>query len=252
MTERVLDVTDRDGVRVLTLNRPEALNAFNGELWDGLRDALNAAAADDSIKCAVLTGSGRAFTAGQDLNQMLEPPTDGDPMASGYPAFMPALEAFDKPLIGAVNGLAVGIGMTGLGFCDLVLMARSAKMRVPFSPLGVTTEAAASYLLPLRMGWQNAAHAIFTGDWIGADEAQRSGLVWKVVDDEALLAETFELADKIASFGVNSLRTSKRLMMAAHSAQIARARADELAAFQSLVGTEENLAAITAFFARRG
>ncbi|MCB0973006.1 MAG: enoyl-CoA hydratase/isomerase family protein [Actinobacteria bacterium] len=252
MTDQVLNLRDRSGVRIVTLNRPDALNAFTTQLWDDLRDALMAASADDSVKCVVLTGSGRAFTSGQDLNQMLEPDHDADPMASGYPAFMPALEAFDKPLIAAVNGVAVGIGMTILGFCDLVFIARSARMRVPFSALGVTTEAAASYLLPLRMGWQNAAYAIFTSDWLDAEQAVASGLALRVVDDVDLMDQTLQVADQIATFGVNSLRTSKRLMMAAHRTEIERARTDELEAFTGLIGTEENLAAITAFFARRG
>ncbi|MGH9085165.1 MAG: enoyl-CoA hydratase/isomerase family protein, partial [Acidimicrobiales bacterium] len=138
----LLEVTDGDGVRLLRWNRPDALNALNDELWDATRVALVEAQADAELRCVVLTGTGRAFTAGQDLGEMMEPPEHGDGELHGYRGLIPVLEAFDKPLLAAVNGLALGIGATILPYCDIVWIAASARLKVPFVTLGVTTEAA--------------------------------------------------------------------------------------------------------------
>lgn len=142
--------------RVLTFNRPDSLNAFNQDLWYALSDALDAAAVDDAVRCVLLTGTGRAFSAGQDLTEMADPSIfkDSEP---GYEHLMPTLETFPKPLLAAVNGVGVGIGLTILLHCDMVLIASDARLKVPFMSLGVTTEAAASLLLPATTGRQRAA-----------------------------------------------------------------------------------------------
>ncbi len=249
----VLRIDDADGVRLCTLARPDALNAFNDELWDALRDALDGARTDPAIRCVVVTGEGRAFSAGQDLSEMAAPPEHPDGGEKhGYRAFIPVLEEFDKVLIAAVNGIGVGIGMTFLPYCDLVLMAEGARVKVPFLTLGVTTEAASSYLLPARMGWQAAAHAVFTASWVSAEDAVASNLAWKVVAPDALLDETMVVARQIGAMPVNALQTTKRLMVAGRldAARAARRREDD--AFIGLVGTPENLAALEAFFAPKG
>ena len=111
---------------------------------------------------------------------MMAPPDHGDDELHGYRGLIPVLEAFDKPLLAAVNGLGLGIGATILPYCDIVWIAEGARLKVPFVTLGVTTEAAGSLLLPQRMGWQAAAHFIFTADWMSAEEAVACGLAWKV------------------------------------------------------------------------
>src|SRR4051812_6693477 len=201
----VLSIADGAGVRLLTLNRPEALNAFNDELWDLTRDALLEAQERDDIRCVVLTGTGRAFTAGQDLGEMAAPPAHANGELHGYRGFIPVLEAFDKPLMAAVNGIGVGIGITALAYCDLVVMAESARLKAPFVSLGVTTEAAGSVSLPARMGWGPAAHLIFTGGWLTASEALECGLAWRVVADDALLEETMTVARAIGAQPVGAL-----------------------------------------------
>lgn len=239
-----VETTDGDGVRLVTWNRPEALNALNDELWDATRDALAEAQADPTLKCVVLTGSGRAFTAGQDLGEMLEPPEHDDAELHGYRGLIPVLETFDKPLLAAVNGIGLGIGATILPYCDIVLIAEGARLKVPFVTLGVTTEAAGSVLLPQRMGWQAAAHFIFTASWLSAEDAVRCGLAWRVCAPDTLLDETMAVAREIGAMGVSSLQTTKRLMVAGRleAARAAREREDE--EFPRLVGSPENLEAI--------
>lgn len=245
----LLEIIDADGVRLLTWNRPDALNALNDELWDATRDALVEAQADPELRCVVLTGTGRAFTAGQDLSEMMAPPDHGDDELHGYRGLIPVLEAFDKPLLAAVNGLGLGIGATLLPYCDIVWIAEGARLKVPFVTLGVTTEAAGSLLLPQRMGWQAAARFIFTADWLSAEEAVACGLAWQVTAPESLLDETMTVARQIGAMPVDSLQTTKRLMVAARLDAVRAARAREDDEFVRMVGSAANQEALAKFFA---
>jgi len=244
----VLEITDGDGVRLVTWNRPDALNALNDELWDATRDALVEAQADPALRCVVLTGTGRAFTAGQDLGEMMTPPDHGDDELHGYRGLMPVLEAFDKPLLAAVNGIGLGIGATILPYCDIVWIAEGARLKVPFVTLGVTTEAAGSLLLPQRMGWQAAAHFIFTASWLSAAEAVACGLAYQVSEPGSALADAMTTAGQIGQLSVDSLQTTKRLMVAARLDAGRAARQREDAEFVRMVGSEDNRDALADFF----
>lgn len=243
-----LDIADADGVRLITWNRPDALNALNDELWDATRDALVSAQADPELRCVVVTGTGRAFTAGQDLGEMMAPPEHDDDELHGYRGLIPVLEEFDKPLLAAVNGLGLGIGATLLPYCDIVWIAAGARLKVPFVTLGVTTEAAGSLLLPQRMGWQAAAKFIFTAEWMSAEEAVACGLAWQVCEPDALLDDTMAVARQIGAMPVDALQTTKRLMVAARLDAVRAARAREDAEFVRMVGSEANQAALAQFF----
>jgi len=252
----VLRIDDRDGVRLLTLNRPEALNAFDTPLYDACALAFREASDRDDIACVVLTGSGRAFSAGQDLAEMsrLDPSgtaTDAAQTGPGFPRFIDTVAAFEKPLLGAVNGLGVGIGMTVLLHCDIVLIARGARLRAPFVPLGVVPEAAGSVLLPSVMGAQRAAFALYTGEWVTADDAVASGLALRAVDPDTLIADTMEIAGRIARMPVSALVETKRLVLAGRIDAIRAARAREDQAFSRMVGAPANLEAIQAFIDKR-
>jgi enoyl-CoA hydratase/carnithine racemase len=252
----VLRVEDHDGVRVLTLDRPDALNAFNTPLYDACAQAFHDATARADIACVVLTGTGRAFSAGQDLGEMAQIDTasagsgTNDP-GPGFPRFIDTVAAFEKPLIAAVNGLGVGIGLTVLLHCDLVLISKSARLRAPFVPLGVVPVAAGSLLMRVVMGGQRAALALYTGDWISADDAVACGLALRAVEPDALLAETMGLAERIARQPVSSLVETKRLVLAGRIDAVRAARAREDAAFAHMVGGPANLEALTAFLEKR-
>lgn len=243
----MVEITDADGVRLLTWNRPEALNALNDELWDATRAALVSAQADPELRCVVITGTGRAFTAGQDLGEMVTPPEHDDDELHGYRGLIPVLEEFDKPLLAAVNGLGLGIGATLLPYCDIVWIAEGARLQVPFVTLGVTTEAAGSLLLPQRMGWQAAAKFIFTAEWMSAEEAVACGLAYQVSAPGSLLDDVMAVARQIGEMPVDSLQTTKRLMVAARLDAVRAARAREDAEFVRMVGSEANQAALAKF-----
>lgn len=245
----VLRSTDDARVRTLTLDRPEALNAFNEQLYDATADALVAAAEDDSVAVVLLTGAGRAFSAGTDLLEMHKIATDPDFVRGrhGFVGLIDALVAFPKPLVVAVNGIGLGIGATILGFADLAFIAASARLKCPFTSLGVAPEAASSYLFPQLAGRQNAAWALLSSEWISAGEAHEMGLVWRVCPDDALVGEARRHAEVLAARPIASLIAVKDAMTAPHRAAVAAARERENAAFAALMGGPANLEALAAF-----
>lgn len=238
-TRGVLRIEDADGVRLLTLNRPDALNAFNQDLWHATTDALEEAANDDGLRCVVLTGEGRAFSAGQDLGEMSDP-SIFEHEEPGYNRFMPVMESFPKPVIAAVNGIGVGIGMTILAHCDLAYIADTAKLKAPFISLGVTTEASASLLFPVMMGWQRAAEVLYTEPWVSPEQAVDLGLALKVCPAGELMDEAMAAARHIGALPLGPLLATKALLHAARLSEVQAARERESAAFVNLIAAMGN------------
>jgi enoyl-CoA hydratase/carnithine racemase len=251
----ILEVVDDARVRVITLNRPEALNSFNDELYHLAGTALEEAEASNDIACVVITGTGRAFSAGQDLGEMgrlsASAPNDFGDAGPGFPHFLDTLAAFGKPVIAAVNGIGVGIGMTMLLHVDIAFISSTARLRAPFVPLGVVPEAAGSLLMPVVMGNQRAALKLYTGDWITADEAVECGLALRKVEPDDLMTETMLLARRIAKMPVASLRETKRVVVEGRIDAVRAARAREDTAFTGMIGQPANMEAITAFLEKR-
>lgn len=244
-----LIITDENRVRTLTLNRPEALNAFNEALYDAATEALNEAAENPGVAVVVLTGAGRAFCAGQDLTEMQARLSDPGfrPGRHGFPGLIDALGAFPKPLICAVNGLGVGLGATVLGFADLAFMSTTARLKCPFTSLGVAPEAASSYLLPQLVGRQNAAWMLMSSQWVDAAEALRMGLVWKLCEPDDLVPDATRHAEVLAAQPVSSLIAVKQSMMEPLRPDIAAARSREDAYFAELMGAQANAEALAEF-----
>ncbi len=239
-------------VRVITLDRPQARNAFNEELYDLATDALIAAGEDNGVAVVVITGEGEAFSAGADLTELVQRNNgqfvDG---RHGFPGFVDHLIDFPKPLICAVNGLAVGIGATMLALSDLVLMSSTARVRCPFTRLGVAPEAASSVTFPRLLGRQNATWALLSSEWLSAEECIEIGLVWRVCPPEQLMAETMRCAAILASKPINSLVESKRTIVEPMRAELDAARKRENDSFRVLLGGPANVEALTAFAQRR-
>ena len=260
---RITDHPDgAERVRLVTFDRPEARNAFDTALYSGVAGALDEAAASDEFAVVVLTGEGSAYSAGQDLAEMgrLGRPADGADDATvrehaqtahGFTRFIAAIEAFPKPLVAAVNGVAVGIGTTMLPYCDLVLASDDARFRLPFASLGVVPEAGSTFTLPSVMGWQQAAHVFFTAEWLGVDQAIECGLVWRRCSPADLVPDALAVAASIAAMPIVSLVETKRLLLATRldAARAARAREEEV--FRHLTGAPANREAIAAFLDKR-
>ena len=243
-----LEVSDAGAVRTVILNRPDALNAFNGLLMDELCDAFLEAAADDSIKVLVLTGAGRAFSAGADLQEMGR--AQRTPR-HGFGGLLDAIVDFPKPFLLGVNGIGVGIGATICGLADCVWMSHGARLRCPFSTLGLTAEAASTWTFPQLMGRQRAAWFLLSAEWMTAEECLAAGLVLEVVPAEELMLRVHQQAAKLAAMPVASLRKTKQLMMDPVREQLRASIAAENEGLAELVGGAANREALAAFRDKR-
>ncbi len=246
----LLRIDDEARVRTLTLARPDALNAFNEALYDAVTEALLSAAEDPGVAVVLLTGEGRAFSAGTDLLEMGARAMDPDgfvPGKHGFLGLIDALVELPKPLVVAINGLGLGVGVTVLGFADLAFMSTEARLKCPFTSLAVAPEAASSYLFPLLVGRQNATWALMSSEWIGAAEAKEMGLVWRVCEPGDLVPEARRHAEVLAAKPISSLRAVKQTMMAPLRAEIAAARERENQCFIELMGGPANAEALAAF-----
>ncbi len=248
----MLQIHDTDRVRVLTLDRPEARNAFNEALYDATTDALIDAATDRSVAVVVITGSAGAFSAGTDLLEMAARMGEGFvPGRHGFPGMIDQLAAFPKPLLLAVNGLGLGIGATIVGFADLVFMSTEARLKCPFTSLAVAPEAASSFTFPRLLGRQAATWALLSSEWLSAEECHEMGLAWKVCEPDDLMDVTMVHARVLAAKPIDSLVISKAAIVAPFAAEIEAARERENAAFAELMGAPANLEALAAFAEKR-
>ena len=247
-----LQISDDNRVRTLVLDRPEALNAFNEELYLAAATALREADADPDVAVVLLTGAGRAFSAGNDLKEMQARITDPQMSDQGshFTTMISALTDLTKPLVCAVNGVGVGIGTTVLGYADLVFMSSTARLKCPFTSLGVAPEAASSYLLPQLIGRQNAAWMLLSSQWVDASEALRMGIAWRVCEPDELLPEARRHAEIIAAQSIPSLVAVKRTLTEPFRDGIEAATARENAQFEMLLGGAANAAALADFTGR--
>jgi enoyl-CoA hydratase/carnithine racemase len=243
----------KDGVLLVTLNRPRQLNAFNRAMWRDAGDALGDARSADEVRVVVVTGAEGAFTAGQDLREMgrSSEAEGAEEQDNGFGSFMDRLCAFDKPLIAAVNGVGVGIGLTLLLHCDYVYIARGARLRAPFVTLGVVPEAGSSYLLPALIGQRRATELLFEPDFIDAERAVELGIATELFEPDELLPAALERARRLSAKPLGALRHTKRLLLATREAQVRAARLREDQAFRVRVGSPENVEAIRAFIEKR-
>ncbi len=246
--ESVLLEEQRGRVRVLTLNRPEKKNAINDALWVAIREAFNAAAEDPQVACILLTGAGDSFSAGVDLASFGGP---GGEEPHPFESAARAVAAFDKPLIAAARGVAVGGGATVLFHADMVYAGESLRLRLPFAALGLVPEWASSYMLQANIGAQRAAELFYTADWVDATRARELGIVAEVLPDAALLEHAFGRAEAVAQWPVSSLREIKRCLRMHHERNIDAAFVAEQAAMARQAGSADNIKALTAFFEKR-
>jgi 2-(1,2-epoxy-1,2-dihydrophenyl)acetyl-CoA isomerase len=202
-TDVLLQTLDR-GVLTLTLNRPEKFNAFNVALHAALADALAHAHINDACRVIILTGAGRGFCAGQDLNDRTvtagatQRPDLGESMDKRYNPLIRAIKAMPKPIICAVNGAAAGAGANIALACDIVIAARSAKFLQAFARLGLLPDSGGTWTLPRLVGEARARALILLAEPIAAEQAEAWGMIHRAVDDANLMAEARAIADKLA------------------------------------------------------
>ena len=244
----ILTHTDA-GVVTITLNRLAKKNSITSAMYTAMADALDGAAADASVRVAVIQGHETIFSAGNDISDFLNAPA---PTAeSPVIRFLRVISSFPKPLIGAVCGAAVGIGTTMLLHCDLVYAGDNAAFSMPFVNLGVCPEAGSSYLVPRLMGHRRAAEALLLGDPFTAETALEVGLINRIVPPAEVHALAQLQAQRLAAKPLVSLMTTKRLMKQEQAAPLAERIAEETLIFSRMLGEPAAKEALTAFMENR-
>jgi enoyl-CoA hydratase/carnithine racemase len=241
--------TTEGRVRTIVINRPEKKNALTLSMYEGLTGELQRAAEDPAIRVAVLTGVGEVFTSGNDLADFQEAGGLGED--APVFRFIQALPRFPKPLIAAVNGLAVGIGTTLLPHCDLVYAGSNAIFLTPFSRLGVTPEAGSSLLLPLIVGFQRATELLMLGETFDAERAREAGLVNEVVSPEELSRRVADRAGALAALPPSAVRQTKELLRGELLSKLEEVMELEGQIFRERLTSPEAKEAFAAFFEKR-
>lgn len=243
------------GVANVALNRPKKLNAFDGTMHEELYAALDAAAADDEVRCVVLRGEGRGFSAGADLAQIIEG-ADGDPdlgeyLRNTYSRLVKRMVSMEKPILASLHGPVYGAGVGISLACDLRIAAESAKFSVAFIKIGLMPDAGVSFFLPRVVGLGRALEMSMFGDPVEAEEALRTGLVNKVVPEEALAEETAALASRLAAMPTAAIGRTKRTLYASFERDL-EAVLEREAEGQTFCGyTADHREGVEAFFEKR-
>lgn len=249
----MIDITNEGRVRVIRLNRPESKNAFNEALYDEVTEALIEADKDQGVAVVVVTGTGDSFSSGTDVVEMAQRMGDPNftPGKHGFPGLADQLIEFSKPLLCAVNGIGLGIGVTILGLADLVFMGESARVKCPFTDLALAPEAGSSFTFPRIMGRQNATWILMSSEWLSAQQCFEMGLVFRICADSELMDTCIDHALVLAAKPISSLVASKKVVMDPIRDQIYAARKREDKAFAELMGKPANMEALTAFAEKR-
>src|SRR3954454_24658377 len=216
MDEAPILIERRDGYRVITLNRPNRLNAFTEDMHKVLREALAEAERDDNCRALLLTGAGRAFSSGQDLNDRLskagETSVLGGALETYYNPLVRKLRSLPFPVIAAVNGVAVGAGCNIALACDVVMAARSASFIQSFAKIGLVPDSGGTWILPRLIGPARARALALTAEPLPAETAETWGMIWRAVDDGALMGEAHKLCADFAAAPTLGLALIKRAL----------------------------------------
>ncbi len=206
----------QDAVAVITLNRPDKFNAFNRPMALLLQQILDDCAANPAVRCIYITGSGKAFCAGQDLAELVgdNPPGFEQILSEHYNPIVQRLRAIPKPVVCAVNGVAAGAG-ANIALCgDVVVAAESAAFIQAFSKIGLIPDSGGTYTLPRLIGWQKASALMMLGDKVGAAEAERLGMLYKVLPDESFAEASLQLAITLSQMPTQGLALTKQALNA--------------------------------------
>jgi 2-(1,2-epoxy-1,2-dihydrophenyl)acetyl-CoA isomerase len=248
--------TVEQGVMTITLNRPDRLNSFNDVMHQQLAECLTQAERDDSVRCLLITGAGRGFCAGQDLNDRNVDPSGPAPdlglsVERFYNPLVRRLAALPKPVIAAVNGVAAGAGATLALGCDLVLAARSASFVMAFSKLGLVPDCGGSWFLPRIAGRARAMGLALLGEKLSAEQAAQWGMIWQLVEDAELADTSRQLARHLAAQPTFGLGLIKQALLAAETNGL-DAQLDLERDYQRLAGRSADYReGVSAFLAKR-
>lgn len=242
-----------EGVGVITLNREEKLNAFNRQMALSLQEILDECAQDDRVRSVYLTGSGTAFSAGQDLAEVMDPSGPGMEkiLSEQFNPIVWKIRHLPKPVVAAVNGVAAGAGANIALCCDIVVASSAAYFIQAFSRIGLIPDTAGTYILPRLIGWQKASALMMLGDKVNADDAERMGMIYKSFQEEKFAEESFGIAALLAKMPTRALGLTKEALnlSAVNNLEQQLNVEDE---FQSIAGATKDYAeGVAAFIGKR-
>jgi 2-(1,2-epoxy-1,2-dihydrophenyl)acetyl-CoA isomerase len=203
----------KDAIGFITLNRPDKLNSFNREMALQLQEALESCK-DPAVRCVYITGAGKGFSAGQDLSEVVDPagPGMGKILSEHYNPVISRIRKLEKPVVAAVNGVAAGAGANIALCCDIVIAAHSASFIQAFSKIGLIPDSGGSFTLPRLIGWQKASALMMLGEKVGAADAERIGMVYKVFADDLFAENALLIAHYLAKMPTRGLAYTKQLL----------------------------------------
>ena len=209
MSSILFDV--KDSIAIITLNRPNKYNAFNREMALELQEKLDECKTSKNIRAVYVTGEGKAFSSGQDLDEVVDPngPDVSSILSQHYNPIITKIRKLEKPVVAAVNGVSAGAGANLALCCDIVVASQSSSFIQAFSKIGLIPDSGGTFFLPRLVGWQKASALFLLGEKISAQEAERLGMIYKVFPDEIFAAESFKIATTLAQMPTKALGYTK-------------------------------------------
>lgn len=249
MTDQVI-VKDEGAIRTIRMNRPDKKNALTAAMYAAMAEAIESAGGASPIRCILMMGAPGAFSAGNDLSDFMKAATGGEGLGNSVLRFLHSLARSERPLVAAVQGVAVGIGTTMMLHCDYAVAASDARFSTPFVALGLVPEAASSLIAPRLMGHRRAFELLVMGKPFNGEEAKAVGLVNQVAAAGEVEAEAMKAAQAIAALPPEGVAIARRLMKGAPD-EIAKRIDEEAAQFKMRLGSPEARKALEAFLSRK-
>ncbi|MFZ6053366.1 enoyl-CoA hydratase-related protein [Halocola ammonii] len=243
----------KDGVARITLNRPDKFNSFNRQMALQMQDRLRECDKDKEVRCIVITGSGKAFCAGQDLQEAIDPegPELTQIVSEHYNPIILKIRSIEKPIVAAVNGVAAGAGANIALACDIVVARKCADFIQAFSKIGLIPDSGGTYILPRIIGYQKASALMMLGDKICAEDAENMGMIYKAIEDVDFESEIDKMTAKLASMPTRGIGLTKRALNSS-AANTLKQQLDLEDALQTTAGqTEDYQEGVNAFLEKR-
>jgi|TARA_R110002012_G_scaffold98260_1_gene235863 2-(1,2-epoxy-1,2-dihydrophenyl)acetyl-CoA isomerase len=256
MNFKTIEYSVKNNVAILTLNRPDSLNSFTSEMHSEVKQALKITREDSDIRCLLLTGAGRGFCAGQDLNDRSVSAGDaapdlGESVENNYNPLIRAITSLEKPVICAVNGVAAGAGASISLACDIVLAARSASFIQAFSKIGLVPDSGGTWNLPRALGLPRAKALALLGEKLSAEKAEQWGMIWQCIDDDDLMPKALKMAEHLATQPTKGLSRIKKLLNESFSNPLHLQLELEKDAMRELGKSNDYQEGVAAFIAKR-
>ena len=242
----------KGSVGCISLNRPDRLNSFNREMALQMQAALDQCTSR-AVRAVYITGNGKGFCAGQDLEEVTDPNGPGMKriLSEHFNPIITRIRKIEKPVVAAVNGVAAGAGANIALCCDIVVAAKSASFIQAFSKIGLIPDSGGTYILPRLVGWQKASALMMLGDKVSAEEAERMNMIYKVLPDEAFATESFKIAEQLSNMPTKGLALTKQMLRMSYDAAFEEQIHDEDIFQQQAAATADFKEGVNAFLEKR-